>query len=257
MPANYTNNPHVMTSARFAAIAKAHDAQTASSHHRWLELAIKSHQSDECLLWPFAVTVKGYGVVSFQGKTLIAPRVSFFFAHGRWPNEIIRHSCDTPACVNPLHLLEGNRSDNARDRNERGRQARGETQGLSKLTSVVVREIRAAYPFCTQKQLAFKYGVDKSLISLIVLREDLASRRLRMQRLSCPLKCRVAETATRIFMMAVMKEPHQVLCVLVKSATDRACRLAAIRFGSDLHRHCGAFHVVQMCFSLRRRSKDF
>lgn len=36
---------------------------------------------------------------------------------------VVRHCCDTPACINPTHLLLGTDLDNVRDRDSRGRHA--------------------------------------------------------------------------------------------------------------------------------------
>lgn len=52
---------------------------------------------------------------------------------------VVRHSCDNPICVNPLHLTVGTHSDNRGDTVERGR---GGQYGR-KLTADDVRKMRA------------------------------------------------------------------------------------------------------------------
>lgn len=47
--------------------------------------------------------------------------------HGPLPPEIVtRHTCDNRWCINPAHLLTGTRSDNNKDRTERGKTPSGE-----------------------------------------------------------------------------------------------------------------------------------
>lgn len=55
---------------------------------------------------------------------------------------VVRHSCDNPSCINPKHLSIGTVQDNTDDRTSKGRQARGATNGNTKLTSEQVLLIR-------------------------------------------------------------------------------------------------------------------
>lgn len=142
----------------------------------WLINAVKTHNSDACLIWPFA---KGgnpkfrYGTLYFDGRVHAAHRVSFFLAYGHWPTPIARHTCDTPACVNPRHIIEGTKLDNSNDMMERkrNRQPSGERNGNAKLTAETVTRIRAEYPKHTQQAIADTFGIDQTTVSDIVLRK--------------------------------------------------------------------------------------
>ena len=74
----------------------------------------------DCIIWEKYTDADGYGTRTYQGKMHRAHRVAYYEAHGYWPN-VCRHSCDTPACINPDHLLDGTHQDNANDRVARGR----------------------------------------------------------------------------------------------------------------------------------------
>ncbi len=83
-----------------------------------------------CWLWIGAKFVSsGYGLIGvpnehgrFQHRR--AHRISWLLATGE-PNDCILHHCDVRLCVNPKHLYDGTRADNARDTRERGRFLRG------------------------------------------------------------------------------------------------------------------------------------
>ena len=86
------------------------------------------------------------------GKMRLAHRVSFFLTHGRWP-ATTRHTCDTPLCVNPDHLIEGTPHDNMQDCIARGRARNGNI----KLNPMIWQAIRES---CESNAiLAARYGV--------------------------------------------------------------------------------------------------
>lgn len=100
-----------------------------------------------CRLWPKVGGRGGYGKTWYNGRSYLAHQVAFLIANGWVPSGrqiIIRHTCDTPLCCEPSHLLPGTQADNARDRDERGRAARQTSweHPLAKLTPDQVREIR-------------------------------------------------------------------------------------------------------------------
>lgn len=101
-----------------------------------------------CRLWPR----KGdpYGKSFWRGEALMAHQVAFLLANGWLPRGrgvVLRHTCDTPLCCEPTHLLAGSQRENALDREERGRgrPRRGSASPWAKFTDEQVREIRARH----------------------------------------------------------------------------------------------------------------
>ena len=82
----------------------------------------KVKKEDGCWIWLASRDRMGYGTFGFDGKVQKAHRVSYQLEIGPIPSGAhILHSCDNPPCVNPAHLRAGTRSDNMRDKVERGR----------------------------------------------------------------------------------------------------------------------------------------
>lgn len=80
----------------------------------------------------------------------------------------VRHTCDTPRCINPHHLLVGTAQDNANDRDERGRTARHERHGMHKITMKEACEIRTLAGLVPQKELGYMYGISQPQVWKIV-----------------------------------------------------------------------------------------
>jgi hypothetical protein len=138
----------------------------------------KVHKTEGCWLWTAATANYGYGVIGDphkKGGLLRAHRVSWEMAHGPIPPGMdVCHHCDVPACVRPDHLFLGTAADNIADMFAKGRQPdrRGEQGKRNKLTVADVQAIRAAYRpgVVGYKQLARRFGVDRTTIGGIVLR---------------------------------------------------------------------------------------
>jgi hypothetical protein len=90
------------------------------------------------------------------------------FMHYKGPvgeKEVVRHTCDYPACQNQAHWLKGTPADNVRDCEERGRsrRAHGEAHHRAKLTAGDVLAIRQSKD--SSLVLAKRYGVSPSTLS--------------------------------------------------------------------------------------------
>jgi hypothetical protein len=117
-----------------------------------------------CWLWTAGSGGRGYPRVRFKGRSEGAHRVAFYLAHGYMPT-IARHTCDTPLCINPAHLVDGTPADNSRDMVERGRSAVGERNPKAKLTWEDAEEIRNSR--LSTYVLASRYDVHRATIKRI------------------------------------------------------------------------------------------
>ena len=139
-------------------------------------LAAKAHPIpfSGCLIWTGEVDKDGYGYIRVDGKKKFTHRVAYSLAKGE-PKNFVCHTCDTPGCINPDHLYDGDNSQNMRDRTARGRakMATGERHGCSKYTAQQVKEIRAMRDAAASlSQIAKAFGTaDSGYISLIVRRK--------------------------------------------------------------------------------------
>lgn len=125
-------------------------------------------RSGTCWLWKGSTANDGYGSVTWNGRLYRCSHVAIFLTHGQWPARFVLHKCDNPPCVNPEHLYEGGHVENSQDKVSRGRQSRGEKHGNSKLTEMQVVEIKKLIAArATQTEIARRFGVDQSAISLI------------------------------------------------------------------------------------------
>jgi hypothetical protein len=120
--------------------------------------------SDDCWIYQGPKSSTGYGTI---GLTSLH-RLSFEHHNGPLgPGEVVRHSCDKPACWNPEHLIKGTRSDNSRDMFDRGR------GGKQRLTVEDVRAIRSRYNGHNAKPgqrtnaiaLAREYGITRAALT--------------------------------------------------------------------------------------------
>jgi len=156
----------------------------------YLEARSIPEPNSGCLLWTGGVDRYGYGIGTREGKNDKAHRLAWRSVNGNPPlGGIICHKCDVRSCVNPDHLFVGTHSDNAKDRNRKGRQSRGEAHAMSFaasaawisatprgerhasaiLTEDAIRRIRSDQRL--QKVVAAEHGICQSHVSLIKRRK--------------------------------------------------------------------------------------
>jgi len=156
----------------------------------WSKVGVKS--PNECWEW-IKGKRGGYGRFCLNGKDCIASRVAWTLVNGPIPlGKLVLHTCDNQACNNPVHLFLGTNKDNTQDAVKRGRlatgdkngsrlhpekrargskhgrvtcpekTARGEKHGSSKVTNIIVLEMRKrCFEGETKTKLAKDYGISK------------------------------------------------------------------------------------------------
>lgn len=131
---------------------------------------MKTGIDTRCWVWIADGMNEGYGYFWLDGKMQLAHRVSFFMEHGRWPDPCALHHCDNRACVNPVHLFEGSRDDNNKDKVRKGGQPSGESHYKAKLTNATIAAIREEHANngMSHRELIVKYNVSQSYLSRLL-----------------------------------------------------------------------------------------
>ena len=136
-----------------------------------------------CWIWGLAHFRNGYGAVSNRSERL-AHRLSYRAHFGEIPaGKFVCHKCDTPSCVNPLHLFVGSHSENMKDMAKKGRhwlvknpeksflngskfqRVSGERHGNAKMSAAQAAAIRKRFLSGEKlKSIVLDVGLSKSAV---------------------------------------------------------------------------------------------
>jgi hypothetical protein len=136
-------------------------------------ITLPAELTDNCILHTGMLFSDGYGAVfdPTDRKIKKAHRISYCIYNSLTlsaiADRVVMHKCDTPSCINPLHLQLGTVLDNNADRQAKGRSSdrRGANCPTAKLTPALVREIRVAHGTCIQ--IGKRYGVSAKCVNNI------------------------------------------------------------------------------------------
>lgn len=125
---------------------------------------------DECLIWPFARSDRGYAKARYDGE-ISASRALCRLKYGPPLGDAneCAHSCNNGhlGCVNPNHLRWTTHQDNMDDRTRAGHVPHGPGHPKMKLTEEQVREIRLLLPTMTNWAISKRYSVQPNTIKSI------------------------------------------------------------------------------------------
>lgn len=134
-------------------------------------LMAAKYESDDCLQWPYATDIYGYGRINNTG----AHRIVCEIAHGSppTPSHEAAHSCGNGhlGCVNANHLRWATHKENHSDRMAHGTNNAGQKCGSAKLTETDVLQIRRRWKSGqTKASLSRMFGVADATIRHIIAR---------------------------------------------------------------------------------------
>lgn len=139
---------------------------------RYLDEVVLQHNSEDCLIWPYARASNGYAHISVEGKMALVSRVVCERMHGHAPTakHQAAHSCGNGhgGCVTPAHLRWATRLENDADKDLHGTRSRGTRNGHARLNEDDVRAIRALRGLLSPPEIAARFGVSNGAIHCIL-----------------------------------------------------------------------------------------
>jgi hypothetical protein len=100
-------------------------------------------KTETCWLWQGETNQDGYGRYHNRGEHMAHRWAWTESGSDSIEGRVLRHVvCDNPPCVRPEHCMPGTHQDNQLDKVLKNRQAKGDVNGSSKLTTDQVLEMR-------------------------------------------------------------------------------------------------------------------
>lgn len=144
----------------------------------FLLTTVLNYAGEECLLWPFAKNYDGYGQVSLNHQRESVHRIVCEYANGPPPTPHHRaaHSCGKGhlGCVAKKHLRWATPMENSADMILHGTSTRGKKNANHKLSAEQVRLIRSLKGRVRYFDIADRFNISISTISLIQQRKTWA-----------------------------------------------------------------------------------
>ena len=151
-----------------------HSARKLTLEERFERSVDKSNLSG-CWIWTGLKTGSGYGAINYNNKKLSAHRVAYQIYKDDPGDLLVCHKCDNPICVNPEHLFLGTNSDNAKDKQLKGRchETKGIKNANAKLSVSDVLEIRElAISGMSYSEIGRRFGISHNHASFIHKRKS-------------------------------------------------------------------------------------
>jgi len=158
-------------SQKCGGLLKETDQQAFESLKKRYAKKVIKQGDNKCWSWK-GWTRKGYGGISYKDKELGAHRASYIIHIGEIPDGMhVLHNCpggDNRICSNPKHLWIGTNDDNVADMVAKGRNIKGESHYLHKLTAQQIVEIKQLlYMGIKHKEIAKKFDINRSTVGSI------------------------------------------------------------------------------------------
>lgn len=134
-------------------------------HHGW------TVTESDCWEWAGHRTGRGYGRIGVSGRLMYSHRLAYEAWVGPIPDGMhVLHRCDNPPCINPAHLFLGTDAENVRDRDGKGRTARGAATRTNTVINIdIARTMREEAATMTVGAIAEKHGVKRELARRAIL----------------------------------------------------------------------------------------